>query len=75
MPAYGYNSTPKGSYQFYDFLRWKQQMNRIQQQQQHFQRKPAFYFQDQSTFYYMSDPIYTADNRLTVILVLFFAFF
>lgn len=63
MPAYGYNSMPKGSYPFYNYIRWKQQMTRIQQQYRH---KPAFYFQDQSTFYYMSDPIYTADNRLSI---------
>ena len=59
MPSYGYHSVPKGPYPFYGYSRWKQYMPRYQQ-------KPAFYFQDKSTFYYMSDPIYTADNRIIV---------
>ena len=33
--------------------------------QQRFHPMPALHFQDQSTFYYMSDPIYT-DDRITI---------
>jgi hypothetical protein len=63
MPPHGFPSIPKVSYPFYDLTRWRQNMARIQQQ---YRRTPAFHFQDKSTFYYMSDPIITHDNRITV---------
>jgi hypothetical protein len=58
MPPHGFHSIPKGSYPF-----WRQNMGRFQRQ---YPRTSAFHFQDQSTFYYMSDPIVTHDNRITV---------
>jgi hypothetical protein len=63
MPTHGFPSILKGSYPFYDLTRWRQNMAKLQQQ---YRRTPAFYFQDKSTFYYMSDPIITNDNRITV---------
>lgn len=54
---------PSYSYPFYDLTRWRQYMAKYQQQ---YRRTPAFHFQDKSTFYYMSDPIMTNDNRITV---------
>jgi hypothetical protein len=62
MPPQGFNST---QYPFYHSTRWRQQ----------YRRTPAFHFQDKSTFYYMSDPIFTNDHRITVKLkILFFQF-
>lgn len=58
MPPHGFNSIPKGPYSF-----WRQNINKFQRQ---YPRTSAFHFQDKSTFYYMSDPIITHDNRITV---------
>ena len=47
---------------------WRQNMARMQQQQQQKQRHaPAFHFQDQSTSYFMTEPIRTSDDRIAVI--------
>ncbi|CAF0811218.1 unnamed protein product [Rotaria sordida] len=77
MPHHGFTSVPSGNYPpFYDFnnqqfeqQRWRQNMARPsqqQQQQQQHRRTPAFHFQDQSTSYFMTDPIVTNDDRLTI---------
>ena len=72
MPNQAFPSMPSGAHPFYDATnqnfdqqRWRSYMaNGHQQQRVH--QMPAFHFQDKSTFYYMSDPIYTVDDRITV---------
>jgi hypothetical protein len=63
MTPDGFPSMSKCSYPFFDSTQWRQNMAKIQQQHR---RTSAFHFQDKSTFYYMSDPIITNDNRVTV---------
>lgn len=73
-PHPGFNSVPSGANQFFDFntlnfeqqQRWRQTMGQQQQQQQKHRRTPAFHFQDNSTSYFMTDPIRTSDNRIAV---------
>ena len=66
-PPHGYSSMPSGAYPFYDSTnqkqRWRTGSTRIPHQ---YHRTPAFHFQDKSTYYYMSDPIISNDNRITV---------
>jgi hypothetical protein len=69
-PHHGFASMPTGSYPYFDYnnqnfdqQRWRQNMARTQQQHR---RTPAFHFQDKSTSYYMTDPIITNDDRITV---------
>jgi hypothetical protein len=71
-------SMPPGSYPYYDVNNQTFDQQQQQQQQrwrqnipprgqaQH-RRPPAFHFQDKSTSYFMTDPILTSDERLTVI--------
>ena len=67
-----FTSMPSGAHPFYDATnqhfdqqRWRPYTAKGHQQQR-FHQMPAFHFQDKSTFYYMSDPMYTADDRITV---------
>jgi hypothetical protein len=71
-PHHGFASMPSGGYPFFDYTnqnfdqqRWRQNLARAQQQQQH-RRTPAFHFQDKSTSYFMTEPIVTSDDRITV---------
>jgi hypothetical protein len=75
---HGFASIPSGGQPFFDYTnqnfdqqRWRQNMARAQQQQQH-RRTPAFHFQDKSTSYFMTDPIITSDDRITVLEILCF---
>jgi hypothetical protein len=80
-PPHGFASMPSSGYPFFDYTnqqhrdpqrqRWRQNIKRANQQQQH-RRTPAFHFQDKSTSYYMTDPIRTSDDRITVISTFFF---
>lgn len=67
-----FTSMPAGAHPFYDATnqhfeqqRWRPPTAKGHQQQR-FHQMPAFHFQDKSTFYYMSDPMYTVDDRITV---------
>ncbi|CAM4741588.1 unnamed protein product [Rotaria magnacalcarata] len=72
MPRHGFTSIPPGRNQFFDFntlnfeqqQRWRQNTTRTQQQKH--RRTPAFHFQDKATSYFMTDPIKTSDNRITI---------
>jgi hypothetical protein len=68
-------SMPPGGYPYFDAnnqnfeqQRWRQNVPRGQPQNR---RPPAFQFQDKSTSYFMTDPILTSDERLTVINIFF----
>lgn len=70
MPHHGFTSIPSNRYptfdlpqQHFDQQRWRQNM--AQTQKQH-RRTPAFHFQDKSTSYFMTEPIITSDDRITV---------
>jgi hypothetical protein len=74
-PHHVFTSIPSNGYSYFDLnnpnleqQRWRQNMARSQQQQQKHRRTPAFHFQDKSTSYYMTDPIKTSDDRITVII-------
>lgn len=73
---HGFTSIPSGgSQRFFDFTkqkhfdqqrqRWRMNATRAQAPQQ--RRMHAFHFQDKATSYFMSDPIRTSDDRITVI--------
>ncbi len=75
-PPHGYSSMPSGAYPFYDATnqqRWRQNTTSTRAHPQ-YRRTPAFHFHDKSTYYYMSDPIITHDNRITVKILKFFSF-
>ncbi len=72
-PHHGFASIPSDSYPFFNYpnqnfdqQRWRPNMGRTQRQQQQHRRTPAFHFQDKSTSYFMTDPIVTSDDRITV---------
>ncbi|CAF1449846.1 unnamed protein product [Rotaria magnacalcarata] len=54
-PAHGFPSMTPGSYAF----------NHVKSQQ-YYPRAQAYHFQDKSTYYYMSEPIITSNNRITI---------
>jgi hypothetical protein len=69
-PQHGFASMPSNGYPYFDYNnqnhdqhRWRHNMTRTQQQHR---RTPAFHFQDKSTSYFMTDPIITNDDRITV---------
>ena len=70
-------SMPPNGYAFYDMnnqtfdqqQRWRQHIPPRGHPQ--YRRPPAFHFQDKSTSYFMTDPILTSDDRLTVIKIVF----
>ncbi|CAF2523271.1 unnamed protein product [Rotaria sp. Silwood2] len=73
MSHHGFTSIPTDSYPAYDInnqhfeqQRWRHNMTRPQQQQQQHRRTPAFHFRDRSTSYFMTDPIITNDDRITI---------
>lgn len=77
-PPHGFTTMPSGGHPFFDYTnqnfeqaRWRQNMARTQQQHR---RTPAFHFQDKSTSYFMTDPIVTSDDRITVSSLVVFLF-
>jgi hypothetical protein len=75
-PQHGFASMPSNGYPYFDYTnqnldqqRWRQNMARTQQQHR---RTPAFHFQDKSTSYFMTDPIITNDDRITVEQIFFY---
>ncbi|CAF3113044.1 unnamed protein product [Rotaria sp. Silwood2] len=66
MPSRGFTSMATGPYFINDLTnqqQWNSNMTRNQQQNH---RIPAYYFQDKSTYYYMSEPMITNNNRITI---------
>lgn len=58
-------SMPSGARPYYDaHKRWKAPFTRL-----HTNQTQAFHFQDKSTFYFMSEPIRTSDDRIVVRIV------
>ncbi|CAF0913968.1 unnamed protein product [Rotaria sp. Silwood1] len=74
MFNHGFTSIPTGNHPFcdpsnqqFEQQRWRQNTPRAQQQQQQQNRRAsAFHFRDKSTSYFMTDPIITKDDRITI---------
>ena len=64
MSSYPFTSMTRDTYLFNNLTnQWKQNMIRNLQQNY---RTPIYYFHDKSAHYYMSNPIITNNNRLSV---------
>lgn len=66
VPSHGFNSMATGNYPYNDITNQQQWKGNMTRNQQAYRRTSAYHFQDKSTFYYMSDPIITHNNRITV---------
>lgn len=69
-PPHGSSTMPSSGHPFFDYTNQnfdptRRRANAPRTQQQH-RRTPAFHFQDKSTSYFMTDPIITSDDRITV---------